>query len=425
MEQEYAADQTAELPRWRLIGPGLVAATTGVGAGDLVATLVAGSRFGYTLLWAAVIGCVLKIILVEGVGRWTLATGQTLFQGWRSLGRWATVYFGFYIVIWGFVYGATAMSSTALPLAALFPAVDLKLFAILSGLLGLALVWSGSYAFFEKLMAVLVSLMFFAVVGSAAMALPNLAGILHGLIPRLPPDSLFYVLGLAGGVGGTITLAAYGYWLREKGWHRPGWMAVMRLDNSVAYVMTGLFVVAMLIVGAELLYSANISLSSGNRGLLDLAAVLGARYGETWALIFLIGFWASSFSSLIGVWYGVSLLFADFVAQMGKAPGAAQAGNAPGAHSRPARAYMLWLTFPSMALLFLDEPFLLIVGYGVLGALFMPFLAVTLLLLLNRRQVDKRWRNGFVSNTLLGATCLVFLALGANELAKALAPLFA
>ena len=76
-KSQTSADGPA--PRWRLIGPGLVAAATGVGAGDLVAALVAGSRFGYSLLWAAVVGCLLKIILVEGTGRWTLATGQTLF----------------------------------------------------------------------------------------------------------------------------------------------------------------------------------------------------------------------------------------------------------------------------------------------------------------------------------------------------------
>jgi hypothetical protein len=41
-----------ERPRWKLVGPGLVVAATGVGAADLVATLVAGSRYGYTLLSA-------------------------------------------------------------------------------------------------------------------------------------------------------------------------------------------------------------------------------------------------------------------------------------------------------------------------------------------------------------------------------------
>ena len=55
-------------PRWRLIGPGLVVAATGVGAADLVATMIAGCKFGYALLWAVVIGCLMKVVLVEGAG---------------------------------------------------------------------------------------------------------------------------------------------------------------------------------------------------------------------------------------------------------------------------------------------------------------------------------------------------------------------
>lgn len=55
------ADQAPRKSSWRYIGPGIVVAATGVGAGDLVATLIAGSNFGYTLLWAAVIGCLVKI----------------------------------------------------------------------------------------------------------------------------------------------------------------------------------------------------------------------------------------------------------------------------------------------------------------------------------------------------------------------------
>ena len=88
---------------------------TGVGAGDLVATLIAGANFGYTLLWAAVLGCLVKISLAEAAGRWHLSTGRTLFDGWASLGRWTTWFFVVYVVIWGFVYGAAAMSLEACP----------------------------------------------------------------------------------------------------------------------------------------------------------------------------------------------------------------------------------------------------------------------------------------------------------------------
>ena len=42
-------DTTTRPPRWKVVGPGLVVAATGVGAADLVSTLVAGSRYGYAL----------------------------------------------------------------------------------------------------------------------------------------------------------------------------------------------------------------------------------------------------------------------------------------------------------------------------------------------------------------------------------------
>lgn len=71
----------------------------------------------------------------------------------------------------------------------------------------------------------------------------------------------------------------------------------------------------------------------------------------------------------------------------------------------------------------MERPFLLIVGYGVLGSLFMPFLAITLLILLNGKEVAREWRNHALSNVLLGATALIFLVLGLNELRKALGPL--
>jgi Mn2+/Fe2+ NRAMP family transporter len=239
MSQQTRADE-ASAPRWRLIGPGLVVAATGVGAADLVATLIAGSKYGYLLLWCAVLGCVMKIVLVEGAGRFCLATGRTIFEGWRSLGPWTTWYFAPYIVVWGFVYGAAAMAGTGLSLYALFEGISVTWWGILSGLFGLALVWSGRYGLFEKVLTFFVGLMFVTMVGAAVVTLPNLPELLNGLVPRIPEGGLVNVLALAGGVGGTITLAAYGYWLREKGWTTPKFMRVMRIDNSVAYLVTGL-----------------------------------------------------------------------------------------------------------------------------------------------------------------------------------------
>lgn len=407
---------------WRHIGPGIVVAATGVGAGDLVATLIAGSNFGYTLLWAAVLGCLVKISLAEAAGRWHLSTGRTLFDGWASLGRWTTWFFLVYVVVWGFVYGAAAMSSSALPLQALFPGVmDLEWWAIACGLVGLVFVWFNKYAVFEKVMTVLVGVMFVVTVYLAIRVTPNIPDALAGLLPVLPDekDSVLNTLGLIGGVGGTITLAAYGYWVNAKGWTDTGWMKVMRLDNRVAYLTTGVFVVAMLFVGAELLHSANVAIAGGDKGLVQLGDILEAEYGSATATFFLIGFFATSFTSLIGVWHGVSLMFADFVARHrgGARATGAEVASGRRERSRPFRLYLLWLTFPPMVLLFQGQPFRLIILYGVLGAAFLPFLALTLIWLLNSARTPAEWRNGRLSNGMLAAAGLLFLVLCVKQIA--------
>ena len=408
MEDEAVPPQTG---KWKLIGPGIVAAATGVGAGDLVATLIAGSRFGYALLWAAVIGCIVKIALAEGSARYHLATGSTILDGWRSLGKWTSWYFGIYIMIWGFVYGATAMSATALPLAVFFPSVPLWAWAVLTGLSCAAFVAFNRYEAFETVMKVFIGIMFFIVIGIAIMVVPNVGEAVKGLIPSVPEGSAIYTLGLIGGVGGTITMASYGYWVNAKGWRSPAWMGVMRLDNRVAYIVTGLFVVAMLIIGAELLYASQIALSTGDRGLLDLDRVLEERFGSTMSTLFLIGFFATAVSSVLGVWQGVSMLFADFVRGL-----KGETGSREGLEKTPAfRFYLFWLTIPPMVLLFLGRPFLLVIIYGALGAFFMPFLALTLIWLLNSSRVPKEWRSGWLSNGLLGISALLFIVLCINE----------
>lgn len=394
--------------------------------------MVAGAEYGMVLLWAAVLGTALKLALAEGVGRWHLASASTLLDGWRRLGYWATVFFGVYIVIWGFVYGATAMGAVGLPLNALFGGLSVRYWAMIAGVLGLVLVWIQRYEVFEKFITVLVLIKFVSVVSIAVLVAPDLGPVFDGLIPRLPAGSAVYVLGLIGGVGGTITMAAYGYWMIAKGWKGTGWLSMMRLDNTIGYVMTGIFVVAMLIVGANILFGQQ--LVEGDSGLLVLGDALAQRYGQWARILFLIGFLAVTWTSLLGMWNGVSLLFTDWTRTIrlphgAKAEiGAGTDGDGPttatatgyearaAERSLPFRAYLLWLTVPPMGLLFFDKPFAVTLVYGVLGAAFMPFLGITLMLLLNSKRIARDGRSGWLSNFLLTAASALFVVLLVTDL---------
>jgi Mn2+/Fe2+ NRAMP family transporter len=398
--------------KWSIVGPGLIVAATGVGAGDLVAALVAGTNYGLVFLWAIILGAILKFTLNEGVGRWYLTSGKTILEGWHSLGKWATGYFGAYSVIWGFVYGAAATSSCALAMTALFPILPLWGWAVLHGLLGFALIWWGKYQTFEKAMNVLIGVMFVTVVGSAILIIPQLSDIWGTAVPTLPKGSLLYALGLIGGVGGSLTMASYGYWLQEKKWGGSSFIRSVRYDSAVAYIVTAIFTIALLILGAGLLYGTGTNIS-GETGLVSFASILGNELNPAVRWLFLIGFWSASFTSLLGVWNGVSYLFADFIRIVRKT----SVPKEDLSKTKAYKFYVFWLTFPPMLLHFMGKPVGLIIAYGALGALFMPFLAITLIWLLNNKKfVGKVDRYQWLSNIALIVSILLFVVLAVNEL---------
>lgn len=152
--------------RLKLVGPGLIIAATGVGAGDMVTSLVAGTRFGTALIWAIAVGAAIKLSLVEGMGRWYMATGQTVVEGWHSLGRWASGYFVVYLVLVAFFFGAGVTSASALAAAAMFPGVlPVWGWAMVHGIAGFTVLLVGRYGVFERIMVFFVGLMFVTVVG--------------------------------------------------------------------------------------------------------------------------------------------------------------------------------------------------------------------------------------------------------------------
>ena len=74
------------------------------------------------------------------------------------------------------------------------------------------------------------------------------------------------------------------------------------------------------------------------------------------------------------------------------------------------------MTFPPMLLLLLDKPVWLVVAYAAVGSLFMPFLAVTLLILNNRRQEMGGLANGLWANAGLVFSLLIFAYLALDRL---------
>jgi Mn2+/Fe2+ NRAMP family transporter len=113
------------LQRLRSLGPGLILAAAGIGAGDAVVASVTGIKFGPTLLWAIALTAGLKFVLTEALARWQLATGETITRAWVTrFPRWVSVLFAAYLVFWSFLVGASLSSACGIAGASLFPALS-------------------------------------------------------------------------------------------------------------------------------------------------------------------------------------------------------------------------------------------------------------------------------------------------------------
>lgn len=391
------------------LGPGILVAATGVGAGDLVQASLAGANIGLTVLWAVWVGSLLKWLLNEGLARWQLATDTTLLEGWkREIGPWVGWVFMIYLFLWTPAVGGAIVKACGVAAAALAGTSESSVlwWGIAHSLAGICLVWVGRFSLFEKVMSAFIGLMFFTVVGSAlkvgSFTDPALWKGL--LIPSIPTGGLGWTLGVMGGVGGTVTVLSYGYWIAEEKRRGPEGLRACWLDLGVGYAMTAAFGLSMVVIGA------NLGSTEGKGVAMAVSDLLTRQVSPALGWLFLLGFWAAVASSLLGVWQGVPYLFADFWRLMrGREDSSVPMDRRP--------SYRIFLLFLGLTPLLIQQLSLSQIAliYAVLGSLFMPFLAATLLYLNGWKLRGKPLANPWWVNLGLVATLVFFAWQGVQE----------
>ncbi len=391
----------------RVIGPGVALAATGVGAGDLVAASVTGSTYGLAVVWAVLLGAYFKFVLNEGLARWQLATGTTLLEGWmQKLGKGVEVFFVGYLFLWSFVVGAALMAACGLAGHTLYPGLSVAAWGILHSVVGVVIALVGGYKGFEWAMKILVALMFVSFFWCALNIAPPIES-LHALVTQasLPTGSAKYVLGVVGGVGGSLTLLVYGYWMKEQKWTRASDISLVRTDLSAAYILVGLFGAALMVVASATLFGQKVP--DGNQVIPLMAGSLVPVLGKTGYSIFLWGFWGAVATSLFGVWQSVPYLFCDYWAlRINASP--KKRNEMIKTRSAYYRGYLIYLAVAPMVLLFVQKPILIILLYSVFGAIFMPFLAATLFYMNGQKKWMGNLRNTWVSQFNLLACIALF-----------------
>ncbi len=373
---------------WTIIVPGLLVAATGVGAGDLATAAFTGGELGTAILWAVVLGAAMKWVVTEGLARWQLATGRTYLEGCvGELGRWSIELLLIYLLFWSMTVAVALMSACGaaahalVPLPGSNPVQDKVIYGILHSVLGLILLRVSRFEAFERIMSACVGLMFVIALSVAIWLVGSWPEVLNGLvvpqIPRIGDGGSGWTIALIGGVGGTLTILGYGYWIAEAGRTETSALPSCRIDLACGYGVTALFGLSMVVIGASLG-----RLQGGGASLLvEIGALLRAEagpIGPAVRLAFLLGAWAAVFSSLLGVWQAVPYLFAD-IWRLRRSQKLADRPD--GAALRKSRAYRRFqVALALIPIVGLGLPFRDVQRvYATLGAWFVPLLALSLL----------------------------------------------
>ena len=416
--RHWRMDQTKpKVSFLKLAGPGLVVAATGIGSGDVVSATVGGARYGVVLFWAIAAGAFFKFVLQEGIARWQLATGKTALEGWADhLPAWVKWYFAVYLVIWTVAVSASLTNATGLGMANLTGgAIPQSWGAVAHSLIGGLLIFFGGYSNFEKLMKVLVGVMGFSILFCAMFTMHEPAVALKGLlVPTIPAGSGTYVLSLIGGVGGSITMLSYNYWMREENMRGSGFVSYVRGDIAIAYIFTAIFGGSIMLIANDAFFTRGVTLRDAE-AVPRMAAALGTVLGQFGRIAFSVGFWAAVFASLLGVWQSVPYLYADFYGIVSKmSPEARQ--DVVKVTSTPYRLALAFISIVPIAFAFTGQPIQVVIIYTIVSSLFVPFVAATILYLNNRvAWTEPVPKNSWITNLLLMAILVLFAFVGAQE----------
>jgi len=98
--------KTGEMPErrfgfWQMAGPGAILVGLSIGAGEIIIWPRLVAEFGAEMVWAAVLGVFMQMWINLEVGRWTVATGETVFTGFSRIWRgFAPVFIGLTVFSW-------------------------------------------------------------------------------------------------------------------------------------------------------------------------------------------------------------------------------------------------------------------------------------------------------------------------------------
>ncbi|MCH2203176.1 MAG: Nramp family divalent metal transporter [Fuerstiella sp.] len=318
MTKPSTNDQTiTEPPRtfseyMRSFGPGIVVVLTWLGAGDIVDMGVAGSNYGYSLMWVLVLAVVMRFLFVSLIAKYQLCNqhSEGVLDGLVRLHPWYAPGLLLSAVVMGHVYGSYMTVGVGEACRNVTGLGQVWHWAVLWNGIAVVLIFQPAYSRIENSFKIFLALLSVSFLGTAIWIGPSPEGIVQGLYRMELPDQAgafnpwLVATAMIGAVGGSLMNLVYPYFLDAKGWRGPQFRRVQLYDFLLAVFVMILLNLAVWTLGAELLHPKGETIEKMD----DLPRLLSKILGSNGRILFYLGVFSAVFTSLVGHAMGLGYL---------------------------------------------------------------------------------------------------------------------
>ena len=287
------------------LGPGLLFAGAAIGVSHLVQSTKAGAEFGFGLLWALLLVHLFKYPFFQFGPRYAAATGETLLDGYKKLGK--PVLAAYYIINFAtmFTIQAAVTIVTAGIASQLFGFTnDLVVWSVIIICISLFILIIGKYKLLDNLMKYIIILLTISTVVAVSVALFNTKETFDftQIIPTGTIEITFLIAFL-GWMPAPLDISVWhSLWTLEKDktTHSKTNPNQAIFDFNVGYIGTLFLGVCFVVLGALVMYNSGETFSnSGGVFASQLINLYTQSLGDFFYIFIAIAAFTTMFSTTI------------------------------------------------------------------------------------------------------------------------------
>jgi manganese transport protein len=398
--EESATISTNLWTRLRQVGPAFVLAAVVIGPGSIALSTIAGSVYGYQLLWVPVIATIFMITYTWMAARIGLVTKDTLFQATREkYGETVATIGGVFAFLSLLAFQAGNNAGIGFATNALVGG-SVRIWAAVFTFLAIGFVFLPElYNKVESLVKIIVAILVVSFFGTLLIVGIDVNSAVAGLVPSFPSQSsIFLALGIAAS-NFVIASAVYqSHLMKEKDWG-PEHLTNESFDTLLGIGIIGLVVIAIMLTSASVISGQAETVSSAQ----GMAEQLRPLAGDAAFYLFSIGFFFATLASIvINALIGATLLVDGY-------------GGDPSMENRTVKiwAVIMMLIGLAIVLVFQASPVeVLRIAQGMAIVAF-PILAYLVLAISNDEDLMGEYSNGTLVNIIgiLGYLAIIGIVL--------------